>query len=221
MSSSNMHIAAEWVKRNIETVTREELIELIQLEGWMTFAELRHWIRTKELERKLSSDQLNMWLYLSKTGWLATEELEEWLVIHTKLTADEMIQWFRDVEQQKLQTEEEREMARECMTIQQLVHGRERLHLEKELNKEELRVWLPYRGQLGAPHLNEWLELRPWLVDEEKSRWCRQRRVSEQSVAWMIAERGVLAERFSRWLSETLGSPKQSSNIDYRSILIP
>ena len=212
-----MLISAKWINWNMESAEREERIGLTQLDGRLTDEEMRHWVRRNELKRQLTYDNFNKWLYLSATGWFTTEELEEWIVIHPKLTDDEMVQWFRDVKERKLQTEEEREMARECITIQQLAQGRQRLKLEKKLNREELGVWLPYRRRLGAQHLKEWLELRPRLVDEEKFKWCVQRKVSEQSVAWKIAEQGVLAERFSLWLSETLST--RLPTMDYRSLV--
>ena len=212
-----MLISAEWINWNMESAEGEERIGLTQLDGRLTDEEMRHWIKRNELKRQLTYDNFNKWLHLSATGWFTTEELEEWIVIHPKLTDDEMVQWFRDVKERKLQTEEEREMARECITIQQLEQGRQRLELEKKLNREELGVWLPYRRRLGAQHLKEWLELRPGLVDEEKFKWCVQRKVSEQSVAWKIAEQGVLAERFSLWLSETLST--RLPTMDYRSLV--
>ena len=202
---SRTSIVAEWIRKHPETVTREELMELILSERRMTKAEERHWVRKKELKQQLTSDNYAKWLHLSETGWFTTEELEEWLVVHQSHTDNQMEEWIQDIVGRKLQTEEEWEMAEHCITIKQLAEGIERLKVEKKLNKKEFSLWLPYRRQLGVQHLNEWLQLRTKLIDEERTKWTRQRRLNGQFIAvsnWLIVEQRVLAKRFNSWLSK-------------------
>ena len=99
---SRTSIVAEWIRKHPETVTREELMELILSERRMTKAEERHWVRKKELKQQLTSDNYAKWLHLSETGWFTTKELEEGVVVHQSYTDYQMEQWFRNIEKRKL-----------------------------------------------------------------------------------------------------------------------
>lgn len=204
-------VVAELIKRRSEEMTRQEQPELSLHDRRMTEAEERHQLRKMELKQQLTPENFEKWLHFYETGWFTAKELEEWVVVHQWYTDAEMGKWFKGIEERKLQTEEEREMAIHCVTIKQLAEGRERLELEKKLNRKEFSLWLPYRRLLSVQHLKNWLQLRPLLINALKMSWTRQRLLNGKSdrksaVAWLIVEQRILAQRFSLWLSEKIGA---------------
>ena len=173
-------------------MTPVELEEWVLLKDWYTLEELQAWLLEKEARSLLTEEQLEIrsatkhlhavnhfrnWAQLSQLKRrLSLEELKIWLRYPIRITKEEMGSWIY-----------QRVRLPEAEALNWLI--------ERELQK-----------RAGGKHLDEWLELKEWLMYEEKSKWLKLNPKTNRSLQeddqWNQTVGWIIEEKTNGWLDE-------------------